>query len=45
MIMRVKRISKAIYIHTWGNVGPMRRVKTIMMPFLLFMRWCRGCVS
>ena len=31
--------------HTSGNVGSMRRVKTITMPFLLFMHWCRGCVS
>ena len=33
------------YTHTWGNVGSMRRVKTITMPFLLFMRGCRGCES
>jgi len=33
------------WIHTKGNVGSMRRVKTITMPFLLFMRMCRGFVS
>ena len=31
--------------HTKGNVGSMRRVKTITMPFDLFMQGCRGCVS